>query len=377
MQRFTLSILCTLFIIGAQAQSGPRAQIDVDIDVAETVIQSIMKNHIKNRFFFNEEKMVSGRYKNGYGVVFDIKSSPFNSYHGAVSLVSGTQSDDAHPIIIKDGQIDRLTTGYAWKKDTVATQQEKKENSMLTVFKEYVRDYASLFRNLSGDEKILLKNTPDRDDVHFRFPGDQSRGKMMKSITLEVKKSDVDAYTAGSISEAELESRMKIEETEKGEDKIASFEVFSSMLSSLYSESLSETYYMTSSPWYDYSEGVGVTFYGKVYSSIELGDGYSLPTLGRKVESKEERNRTVDELYPTFLDGLKKTLLGYGHVLKDLKDDEHVSLSIGLTECNPCEMPKEIEVTAQKSTIMKAFLGEISESDALSKIEVSILEKNN
>ena len=148
------------------------------------------------------------------------------------------------------------------------------------------------------------------------------------------------------------------------------------MIGSLYSSDLSDTYYMTSEPWYDRIQNMGVTYHIKVVSSIQVNNGYNLPTINRLVDTKEERNTIIEGMYEGFLESIKENMLEYGHVLKSLNDNESLNFIINLTECDGCDMPKEIELSVPMSVILEYHNGAIFDIEAMDKIQLKVLEKN-
>ena len=307
MQRLILFLLVVGFYGTSIGQSVDQKKMDKDLKVAEKVIQSIIKQNTVNRFFYSDNKMVNGQYKNGYGVVFSVKKDVHYSYPTIISDYDGAaqvqeaEHGAAHRAIGLVGQASLL------KSD----EDSSKENPLITSFKEYLRDYASLIRQLKNDEKVLLKTTRNSNGVVV-WARDNQFSRRVQSISVEASKSDIDAYAGESINAEEFESRLVISESGHEAKKEPTLEVFSSMIGSLYSSDLSETYYMTSEPWYDRTQSMGVTYYIKVVSSIQADNGYNLPTLDKWVDSKEERNTIIDDMYESFLKSMKENIIEYG-----------------------------------------------------------------
>ena len=99
-----------------------------------------------------------------------------------------------------------------------------------------------------------------------------------------------------------------------------------------------------------------------------------MPTVARSDLDLEERNKIVNELYPKFLEDFKESVLDYGHLLKNLDDNESVTFNIQLTECNGCDMPEEIDVMIKKSVIDQYRNDQVNLNQAMNKVKVTIVK---
>jgi hypothetical protein len=247
-----------------------------------------------------------------------------------------------------------------------------KDTGLEDIFRSFLADYGSMIRQLEPSDRIMLKSENKRSNERvFAHSGDQGINLTTGSLIAEVLKSDLTAYENDDLSHDELMEKIKISQTEVDYSKEPQLEVFSSMLERLYEVDLSDTYYMANTPQYERVDKFGVTYYLKYYSStVHSNDDYSLPTIDKKHVSKQDRDRLVEEMYPKFLEGLKKNILEYGHILKNVDSSEMIVLNIRLTSCEGCDMPASIEVSTKKSVIENYRKEAIDLDEAIAQIKV-------
>jgi hypothetical protein len=249
---------------------------------------------------------------------------------------------------------------------------ESAKEGTKAVFVDFLVDYGHLIRQLKTNDKIMVKTSPGDDNHRFAFA--YSTGKKSISqqnrLSAEVQKSDLNDFEAGKLDRDGLVDKITVKESSFNPDKEPEIEVFATMLQRLYKTDLSDTYYMTSTPYYDRIDDFGVTYYLKFYSSHINDEKYYIPTIDKGDLNKEERNDIIQEMYPAFLNDLKSNILDYGYILKSLKNDERLVLSIKLTECEDCDMPGEIEVSLKKSIIEDYRGDKINQSKAMEAIQV-------
>jgi hypothetical protein len=75
-------------------------------------------------------------------------------------------------------------------------------------------------------------------------------------------------------------------------------------------------------------------------------------------------------MYPKFLEGFKKNILDYGHILKNLDPSELIVFNIKLTSCEGCDMPASIELSTKKSVIEDYRKEIISLDQAMAQMKV-------
>lgn len=368
MKHTILSLLFCFLISPIFGQTMDEAKMKKDLEVAENVLSTIIEGTSGNRFFWRNQDNISSRYNPDYGVVFTVS----NRFPG---VAFGTLSEA--PVAVYENSDRKGVLSRGENKaviETVIADGEKK-GDLKDAFKTFLKDYNSLIRQLKPSHKIMVKTRPRDRSFALVWAGEQGKKrKEITSITVEAKKNDLDDYSKGSISEKELEKRFIVKESSSKVENEPEIEVFSSILKRLYGSDLSKTYYMSSSPWYERTEGFGLTYYLKYYSSSVENGMYFLPTINVNEVDKAERNKIVDEMYDDFLDGLKENIIEYGHLLKSLKSTEMIVFNTSLTECKDCKMPEEIELSIKKSVIDQYRDGDIHLDFAKKEMKVQVIK---
>ncbi len=355
MKYWKLLILSLMLTGTVSGQAVDQTLMDKDLEVAENILSTLFRQSESHPFYYiGQGKQVEGKYLPNFGVVFNVTAN-------RLRIISQSRIDQK-----KDEEV---------QVDIEGMEENEPTSTVIQTFKEFLADYGHMIRQLNPSEKILVK-TGTRGGKHDLVVIAGSKKVVGNNgISAEVTKSDLLSYEKGGITRDQLLEKIKISENLTDASKEPQLEVFSSMLERLYEVDLSDTYYMASAPDYDRMENFGVTYYLKFYSStVYDDDNYSLPTIGRKNVGKSERNKIVEEMYPDFLKGFKQNILDYGHILKNLKEDEMLVFHIKLTSCEGCDMPAVIDVSVKKSIIEEYRSGRLSLEKALDQFEVKNLE---
>lgn len=357
-----LSIGCNL----AESQSIDKERMKRDLEVAENILATLVKNS-KSEFQFFMHQEVDGNYVPGYGVIFNFPKG--FGIPAARSIHPGSDDViiiDRNRVIKEEGR--RVTIEMNTDADSLAELQEE---AMIDLMKTFLVDYGGLIGELKPEERILVVSQKDR---HFYDPWDHGKGPAKTSA--EVIKKDLNAYKQGKLSHAQLEERIKVTRGETPVEVPQDMELMASILDRLYRQDLSDTYYASGKVRYEYLPGFGVIYEMKVYSSIILDDWlggeqlHNLPTLSIKRAPKSERDKKVKELYPLFIEQLKTNMASYGRTLSSLKDNEMLMIHVKLTRCTACEIPESVELSITASDLKAFASGKIQEKEVLSRISV-------
>lgn len=357
-----LSLIFMFFAGGLWAQSIDKDRMNKDLEVAGNVLSTLLSQDDDIRVNLWSNRKIKGSYVDDYGVIFEVPGSAYNVF-SYVPRGKNTNRVIVAPkakskTIISD--VEGIAVGEAGKEDTK------------NVFMDFLIDYGHLIRQLKSTDKIMVKTSPGDHGNRFAFAYSGGKKAMAHPdrISVEVQIADLNDYEDGKMDRKALMDKIVVNESSFDPDKEPEIEVFATMLQRLYKTDLSNTYYMTSTPYYDRIDDFGVTYYLKFYSSHINDDLYYIPTIDKGDLNKEERNEIIDDMYTDFLQDIKTNMLDYGYILKSLEDDERLMLSIKLTECEGCEMPQEIEVSVKKSIIEDYRDEKINESQALNAIQV-------
>jgi hypothetical protein len=149
--------------------------------------------------------------------------------------------------------------------------------------------------------------------------------------------------------------------------------LFSSILSRLYQQDLSKTYFVDrgGSLNYERLKDFGVIYYMQMRSSNQTSaDLHAIPTLRLNNLDQKTRDAKVKELYPAFEKEVKEYVLDYGRTLKSLKDDESLILNVKLTKCEACGIPASFELNVKQSVLKEYNSGTLTKDAALAKISI-------
>ncbi|NOT77055.1 MAG: hypothetical protein HOP08_19195 [Cyclobacteriaceae bacterium] len=365
-------------------------RMEQDIEIAENILSTLVRQQFGRRNFFPME--VEGSYMSGYGVTLRLpQGSTFGWYmrsaespnivynqgaNGYTYTISGQALDEQREAAeIARGSNSRTTTALKSKApkakandaDSVSESIDKK---FLEVAKNFLADYGDVISQLGPDEKIIITNRGDDFGGNFGFRLSTEMGARQSMMSAEARREDIIQLKQGKISRDQFLSKLKVVNTETSDKLDPDLEVLSSMFSRLYREDLSKTYYSQGDVSYERLKDFGVIYYMRVYSSVEDGEMFRMPTLSMTDVSQADRDKKVKELYPKFESELKENMIEYGRTLRSLKDDEQVMFKVRLTKCVQCAIPSSIELSVKNSVLKDYSSGKITKDAALSKVIV-------
>lgn len=247
--------------------------------------------------------------------------------------------------------------------------REEMKEEIKTVYKSamitFFTDYADLIGQLDDKEKIMLTSELGGSGYGAVFmDGDKSK------LSATVLRKDLSTYKMGKLSKDKFITTIDFKE-DAGTKKSPDLELLSSIFQRLYKSDLATTFYCHEAIPYERLENFGVIYKMKVYSSTSYGkDQHKITTLGKSGLTQVERDEIVNGMYPQFEKELKENILDYAKTIKSLEEDEAVIFQVNLTQCNGCEMPKQIDVSVRQSVLKGYDSGKMKRGDALSKISV-------
>jgi hypothetical protein len=390
------SILAIVTITTGVAQQASDERMNRDIEVAENVLATLIKQQFsKERNFLSIE--VSGTYQQGYGVTFTIPtdftvpiifSEPgemviWNNGNGGQFHVNNPNSEE---VII--GQNQNAGNSAVAGKETEKLQdkasrkrkldmdsvRESYHDRVLDAAKTFLADYSDLITALPANEKIVITNqgAPQRL-YNLRMFGAPKR----TLLSAEALKSDLTAYKQGKMNRNQLLAKIKVMNTQTIDAVEPDLELLTSMFNRLYRSDLSKTYFTEDNIYYEHLKDFGVIFYMQVFSTNgQQGyDRYDMPTVGLSNIDIDTRNKKVTELYPKFEQDLKDNILEYGKTVKSLKDEEVLIFQARITRCPACGIPSSLELGIKASVLKDLSAGKIDKNAALAKITVKKGEK--
>lgn len=371
-------VICGIVNTHATAQSIDEERMKRDIEVAENVLATLIKQEFQQgvRFFGLD---VKGSYQPGYGVTFRVptdQSMPFaisiggdvhgttviandNGYHYSIN----TRPAQA-PTVADEAELSLRNKAEAREAARADSARTNFNERIIRAAQNFILDYGDVISQLQPDERIVVTNQGDRHHVFFR-PEKRTR------ISIEGRRGDVSAFRQGKLSREQALKKLTVVNTETLEAREPDLEMLSSIFSRLYRPDLSKTYFVEGNVYYERLKDFGTIFYMQVVSSVERNpDRFIMPTQGPENLDQAARDKKVAELYPIFEEDLKQNILEYGRTVKSLKDDERLIFNISLTRCKGCGIPSTLELAIQGSVLKDFSAGKIDKNSAMGKFMI-------
>lgn len=383
------------FAAVAQQPSAADQRMTRDIEVAENILGTMLRQESGRRGFFGAE--VKGNYVPGYGVTlrlpvfgrgdaFAVVAPGWGDTPEAMEIAPGAYSysysyrnsfedkakEEALRIREKDQIRSQTKPAQKRKQVDLDSAMTKSRKRFMDVAKNFLADYGDVIGGLKPEERIVVTNRSDNFEPEFEVVwisgGRQGRRAL---LSVETRRGDIEQLKQGKINRDEFMKRLKVIDAESSETVDPDLEVFSSLFGRLYREDLSSTYYAQGNLNYERMKDFGVIYYMKVYSSMETDPGeFSMPTLQLRDVPQDERNKKVKELYPRFESDLKDNIVEYGRTIRSLKDNEQLVFQVRLTKCEACGIPESLEMSINASALKDYSSGKASKEATLAKINV-------
>jgi hypothetical protein len=365
-----------------------------DIEVAENVLSTLIKQEVNQQRggFFGID--VKGAYLPGYGVTFRlpmdmsmpymIPSAPlppgedviFSREGNSYVISSGGRDEEEQEAMIAaeremaesdnpDSKAYRLKDKAKQKRKVNADSLRESYNlKMIKAAKDFIVDYGDFISQLGPNEKIIITNQGENRMWYF------NSGKR-SHISVEAAKADITGFKQGKLTRDQALAKIKVINTESVDVKEPDMELMTTIFNRLYRSDLSKTYFTDDNIYYERLRDYGVVYYMQVYSSNQSAyNTVSMPTIGLEQVDKATRDKKVVELFPKFEQELKENILEYGRTLKSLKDDESLIFNITMTKCKGCNIPSTIEVSVKSGVLKDYGAGKIEKNSALGKFTV-------
>jgi hypothetical protein len=405
-ERKVMMVITMAFIsFGAFAQKLDEQRMERDIEVAENILSTLLKQQFDKRSFFPIE--VRATYRAGYGITFTIPnlqtgiwSQNFNApavswsnEEGSFSYSFSEEPEDGVTIINQQqteqsrddareqknratnrvGSVARApkqprATGLKRTNSRIDRDSLREESNqrVIKAIKEFLVDYSDLIGQLSPSEKVIVTNRGENERVWFGQFDNQSNGTF---LSVEVNRNDLTQFKQGKLTRDQLQGKIKVINSELDNELQPDLELLASIFNRLYRSDLSKTYFTQGNTYYERLKDFGVIYYMQVYSSNQREDEFwAMPTISLDEVDQKTRNEKVKELYPLFAQSIKEDMLEYGRTLKTLKDEENLILNIKMTQCAGCGIPSSLELSVKSSVLKDYSTGRLSKEAAVQKI---------
>jgi len=390
---FVMMVLIFSATFWAGAQGKPdEDRMNRDIEVAENILSTLIKQQFEKRSFFPME--INGEYREGYGVTFRLPyevngpmiwnlggQSPGmnmldgNSFTYSFNFPSGEEAELAR-IVDEQGRTRTETirsTGRAKamssRRVNIDSMREVTANKIVEAGKEFLANYGDLITQLPANEKIVITNRGDGERIWYGAFVNASKPSYM---SLEVSKADIISHKQGKLSKDQFNGKIKVINSVMDDELQPDLELLSSIFNRLYRSDLSKTFFTENNIFYERMKDYGAIFYMEVYSSNqgEFNKRYIMPTVGLEDLDQAARDKKVIELYPQFEKDVKEDILEYGRTVKSLKPEESLIFNIKLTKCADCGIPSTLEISVKVSVLNDYASGKLSKEAAISKFFV-------
>lgn len=389
-----VGMMLASFLAFAQNKTDD-ARMQRDIEIAENVLSTMIKQQMSKRNFFPME--VQGSYLPGYGVTFRLPSMEFGNFfyfqndggsnfniefpeppvpddpmHPVKSYsYSYSTSDDRAREEVNRAKANSTKARTKISKNLSGSDSSKNayNENLLTAAKNFIADYGDLLTQLQPNEKIIITNKSEGRNFNMVFAGNFEKRKL-NILNVEGTKSDVTLFRQGKITRDQLMSKFRVMNNEVNDELQPDLELLTSIFNRLYSRDLSKTFFSDENIYYDRLKDYGVVYHMQVYASNQIDDEglFNMPTVRLREVDQEERDKKVKELYPEFEKTIKEDFLEYGRTLKSLKDEEVLNFEIQLTRCKGCQIPSTLELSVKYSVLKDYSSGKINKETALTKI---------
>jgi hypothetical protein len=358
-------IVCTIWALPAKVKAQiNQEKMDKDLRVASQVLTTLTHGEDGRLMMYGGDN-VEGNYVEGYGVIFSV------SGRSSFYISSGTRGFTYRA---QRGAV--VVSPKAPKDDDKQKEKEKQKDEEIdfkAIMVEFLADYSQLIGQLKPTDKIVVSTKRSEYVFVMTDENESINTTGSRGMSAELLKKDQNDYISGKISHDQLVAKIKVTIKDEEGSRSKDLDMFGSMLSTIYNESYTDTYFMSWRPEYERIIGVGAIYTFKVYSSYEEAGGFRMPGINKNDLTNEARNENVIKLYPLFVSGMKENIIQYGRTIKSLENDEILLLKVTLTKCDGCSIPKKIQFSVKHSVLADFNTGKISLKDATAKVKVSEL----
>lgn len=381
MKHMMISLAVASVIFTTAAQKIDQGRMERDIEVAENVLQTLIKQQFQSqRTFFPLE--IEGSYQEGYGVTFRFPANyttPLTITLGDNQIVLDGNAIGGELDMVEKHMENRIRLEID---DEVRLKERRKpmrtrvnldslqkvyNEKMIEAARTFLLDYHDLLSQLPANEKILITNRGEQPRMWVNRYMSSPRRTL---IEVEAVKGDLNQFRSGKLTREQTLGRIRVVHSETEEKAEPDLELLSSIFSRLYRSDLSKTYFSDNNVYYERLKNFGVVYYMRLYSSNQRGTRFDMPTVKLEDVDQVTRDKKVKELYPQFEKEMKENIIEYGRTLKSLGDDEQLVINVRMTKCEGCGIPATVEFSVKGSVLKDYSAGKISKDAALAKIVI-------
>jgi hypothetical protein len=376
-----------VLVTGQSLAQKDEERMNRDLEVAENILSTLIKQKLEKRNFFPVE--VNSEYRSGYGVTFHLPlevSGPmvWGASGQGMQILDGQGFSQYYEFPDEPVAVDRFldenrkvttetirgsvrTTSPSRKLDMDSVRQATNDR-LIEACKEFMADYGDLISQLQPNEKIVITNRSDgQRNWLIAFHNEVKT----TYLTIETTKGEITQLKQGKVSRDQFMKNLKVVNSQMDDELQPDLELLTSIFNRLYERDLSKTFFTEENIYYERLKDYGAIYYMNVFSSNQVNSNrWVMPTQGLNNLSQDERDKKVKELYPVFERDIKADILEYGRTVRSLKADEVLVFNIVLTKCQGCGIPATLELIIKANVLSDYAAGKISKEAALTKMEV-------
>ncbi|MDH5381526.1 MAG: hypothetical protein OEW75_11770 [Cyclobacteriaceae bacterium] len=359
---------------GLKAQSIDEERMERDLNIAENILSELMSENREMMRIGGRE--IEGRYVEGYGVIFSVKSMFFSF---RVRTIRGGNNVVIQGNNTREREQNREEIEEDDELITVEREEVGEESTKILedTWKTFLVDYADMIGQLKPSDKVMIKVQNDHNPAIYAIGGKselriatEGNGSLLSA---ELKKSDITDYKQGKISREEALKRVKVSEY-KPEELERDVVVFKGIFSAVFSNNTSRNYFVSSAPYIERIKDMGVIYNYSFFSSYPSSqDGnrmHEMPTVKKESVSQQERDEIVKTMYPEFEKDVAQAIVEYGKGITSLGDNELLIIRAKITTCEGCGIPKTVEFSIKAKVLKDYSVGKITQNAAVKEVKI-------
>lgn len=388
MKALNTVILISLFIfpggLPLKAQDINYERMDRDIRIMENVLSEMLKTNINgngqngNYFSFGTKNdNVQGTYIPGYGVI--LKHETGTSY-----IVRTTATKE---------EVSGYSYSFSGSRGSVTVNKETIKDRMIG----FLKDYAPTIGQLGDNDNIMViyrshKSRPYAASARIIVNGmsnEDAEVEEIPTISVSVKKSDLNAFKRGRLSEEALMQRMSVSESE--DQEYLDLKILSNILETALSDTGPESFQVRGNVGYILLDNFGALYnmdlrYGNNrFGAVTIRDervrevlretvveGVNISSPEEAEKNREERVQKMQDALEQLKTDLKEYLVDYGSTLSSVESEQYVMLSANLNQVwmREGDFPSRLVIQVSKSVLDRANSGSLSREDAMEQVQV-------
>jgi len=375
--KITIGLFLATFLLSAQTARMNR-DIEVIEKILETLIEEVTQSEGERYRFFGRGKKVEGNYIDGFGAMFTISTQSLTTPY--------IWTKDKKQKVKQKGDVFIIRKGKNVTIEEAAENRKKVKEDFKKIVESFAVDYAYLMRQLSANDKVMIRYGARSLNAESNFPGLILHEKNRQNYSATITKRAIDDYENNN-NKTTLINKIDyvFEEPEERVKKEKDLELLSTILKKLYNSHEAGDFHISGTPYYEKIEGIGARYvlnirtgngnqlFGLVEGTRTVWTDNGIELLINDKTSKKSglTAAEMDAQYTTFLSEMKENVIDYGSLVKSLQSGESLTFQIRLPKCSECEqMPKQVEIMAKKSTIDAYRKDQISIDEAINELIV-------